>query len=245
MNRQNARKRAIPKKISDLSDFKNIYNGQKCFVVGAGPSLAFLDLSKIHNHVVISVNSSALLMPWKDGSSDRRFWVSNDTLCLRWDYFWTHVLKTKSTKIVRTSWKKHDEDIRNHNFRYFSPRKSDSIIDDSVNLCSTSSIPTAIDFAIYMGCSSICLLGVDHQMVHGNSHFWQFWNKKKWPQRSDKDSMFRPEQSHQIKVFKQNVIAYKSLNKYATSKNIEIFNCSSRSKIDVFPKISLEKALNE
>lgn len=245
MNRNTKRQRKAPKNYDDLSDFKDLHSGRKCFIVGAGPSLAFLDIQPIHKHVVISVNSSAMLMPWESGDIDSRYWLSNDVLCMKWSYFYSNVLRAKCNKIVRTSWKKKDNEIRGYGFRYFSPRKNDAIIDDSGKFCGTSSIPTAIDFSMYLGCTSIYLIGVDQRMVHSNSHFWQFWNKKKWPSRSDKRPLFRPEQPHQIKVFEKNKLVFQSLQKYAQSKDISIFNCSSRSKVDVFPKISLEEALDE
>ncbi len=197
---------------TDLSDFDNAYSGQKCFIVGAGPSLISLDLLGIHEHVVISVNSSVLLMPWMLGNADKRFWVSNDVLCLRWSYFWTHVANAKCSKVVRTSWRKYEDKLLGYNFRYFAIRKSEKHpLQPDKGLCFTSSVPTAIDFALRMGCKQIYLLGVDQKMVHGNSHFWQFWSKDKWPSRSDKSKLFRPEQKHQIKVFEHNEQVFSAL----------------------------------
>ena len=109
-------------------------------------------------------------MKWRDaGDITSRFWVSNDTLCTKWSYFWTHVLRADCTKVVRITWKKYDEDLRGYNFRYFATRKSDTEIDsDDPGLCSQSSIPTAIDLSILLGCKQIYLLGVDNCMVNGN-----------------------------------------------------------------------------
>jgi len=230
----------------DLSDLHNLHQGRKCFVVGAAPSVGFLDLTPIHDHVVISVNSSVLLMPWdEDGDTSSRFWISNDTLCVQWTYFWSHTIRSFCTKMVRTSWKKHDESLRGYNFRYFSPRKIPD--GDDLNLvldglCSVSSVPTAIDLALLMGCKYIYLLGVDHKMTHGNSHFWQFYDKKKWPQRKDKHKNFRPEQKHQKEMFKQNILVFKSLKKYAEQLNAKIYNCSKISTVKVFEKIPFEKS---
>lgn len=232
---------------TDLSDLRSKHNGEKCFVVGAGPSIGFLNLEPIQRHVVISVNSSALLMNWSSGDPSKRYWISNDRLCLRWDYFWTHVLRAKCNKIVRTSWKKYDDQIKDHGFRYFAPRKHESSVfyPDDGGLCSVSSIPTAIDLALLMGCAKIYLLGVDQRMLHGNSHFWQFWDRKKWPKRNDKGKNFRPEQKHQKKVFDQNVEVFDALKKYANSKGSIIKNCSSVSSLKVFEQISLADALGE
>lgn len=231
-------------KLTDLSDFEGQQQGRKCFVVGAGPSLAFLKLSEIHNHVVISVNSSIMLMPWESGDPSGRFWISNDTLCLRWSYFWTDLHRSRCTKMVRNSWLPHIDKLEG--FKFYVPRRDEYNLKRSdPGLCSVSSVPTSIDFALLLGCSEIYLLGVDQRMIQGNSHFWQFWNKKKWPQRKDKGRFFHPEQTHQLRVFDDNVRVFKSLQEYALSQGSKIFNCSSRSVLEVFPKITLEEALSE
>lgn len=234
------------KSFTDLSDFRNLHSGEKCFIVGAGPSVGLLDLDGIHDHVVIAINSAALLMPWRNGDSTRRFWVSNDVLCLRWNYFWTHVAKANCTKVVRTSWRKYEDKIKGlPDFRFFERRKSEShpLDVDDPGLCYTSSVPTALDFALRMNCTQIYLLGVDQKMVHGHSHFWQLWAPEKWPIRTDKNKGFRPEQKHQIKVFGENTPVFSTLGKLAEKKSAAVYNCSNISNLKVFPQISLEQAL--
>ncbi len=232
---------------TDLSDMKDLHKGAKCFICGAGPSIGFLNLEGIHDHVVIAVNSAALLMPWRDGSKERRFWVSNDVLCMRWDYFTTHVCKFNSTKLVRTSWKKYHGKIDADNFRYFAPRlvQTHPLDPTDTGLCSVSSVPTAIDLALLLGCKSIYLLGVDHRLVHGNSHFWQFWSRLKWPTRTDKGKNFRPAKAAQENVFVRNKPVFQALSCYASSMECEIYNCSIRTKLDMFPIVPLEEALGE
>ena len=244
MKRDTKRPKNQPQGWTDLSDLQDINKGQKCFVVGAGPSLAFLDISAIQDHVVISVNSSALLMPWtEDGEFVKQYWISNDSLCMKWDYFWTHVKKFKCCKIIRTSWKQYTHKLHGNFFRFFTPRKSDDLSQEDGGLCSISSIPTAIDLGILMGCSNIYLLGVDQKIIQSNSHFWQFWSEDKRPRRIDKGKKFRPDTKHQKEMFQDNIKVFRALHKYAHSKGTNIYNCSSRSALDVFPKLPFEEAL--
>ncbi|HVU21444.1 MAG TPA: 6-hydroxymethylpterin diphosphokinase MptE-like protein [Rhizomicrobium sp.] len=44
-----------------LTKFKNIHNGRRCFVMGNGPSLAKMDLSKLENDIVFGCNNIFLL----------------------------------------------------------------------------------------------------------------------------------------------------------------------------------------
>ena len=246
MRRDTHRGRPDIKPYSDLSDFKDIHVGRRCFVVGAGPTLALQDISSLRNDVVITVNSSILLLDWSVGESTDRYWISNDTLCLQWDYFWQKVLQGCCQKIVRTSWKEHADKVMKHNFRFFKPRPTpvvSPLSNDGQALCSVSSIPTAVDFALLTGCNEIYLLGVDHKILYGNSHFWQFWPKDKWPQRKSKGKNFRPEQSHQVRKFDENIQSYEVLKELGDRVGAKIYNCSNPSIIDVFEKKKLSEVI--
>lgn len=104
-------------------------------------------------------------------------------------------------------------------------------------------MPTSLDFALKSGCSEIYLIGVDQRMFHGNSHFWQMWPEHKWPRRSDKKKYFRPEQSHQLKVFDDNRKVFESLHKQSIELGVKVYNCSGISTLKMFPNISLLQAL--
>ena len=246
MQRNNKRQSRNIKSYTDLSDLKDIHKNRKCFICGAGPSIFMVDLSDIYSHVVISVNSAMMLMPWADGDPQGRFWVSNDTLCLKWSYFWKDVLRSNCTKIVRSSWLGRDDQLCKHGFRYFAPRSSQKapLNNHGKSLCYESSIPTSIDLALLMGCKEIYILGMDHKILHGNSHFWQFWPKEKWPQRLDKEKNFNPEQPHQIRKFQENKKVYLSLNELAERLDAKIYNCSAISVVFAFPKITLDEAIS-
>lgn len=231
---------------TDLSDFHNLNQGSSAFVCGAGPSMAHLNLDGIHKHIVIAVNSACMLMPWQEpGDSTKRFWISNDVLCMRWTYFNKYVKDAHCTKVVRDCWLRYGSQHATNNFRYFRPRsdQDEEKIDGAEGgLCYVSSVPTSVDFAILMGCKSIFLLGVDHKMVQGNSHFWQFWKKTK-PWQGGKKVIKKPEQSHQLRVFRKNIGVFEKLNVLAKEKGCKIYNCSRISTVEVFPKISLTQAL--
>jgi len=193
----------------------------------------------------MAINSAMMFMPWSKGDPEGRFWISNDTLCLKWSYFWTDVLRSNCTKIVRTSWRGRDNELHKHGFRYFAPRESQKAPLNNLgkSLCYESSIPTAIDLAMLMGCAEIYVLGMDHKMLHGKSHFWQFWPKEKWPQRSDKGKNFNPEQPHQMRKFQENKKVYIDLNEMAERVGSKVYNCSKMSVVTAFPKITLDEAL--
>ena len=216
------------------------HKGETAFVVGAGTSLYPISKSKefdeIHKHVVISVNSSILAMPWCAGKSDKRYWISNYAMVRRWSY-WKDVVRTKATKIVRNSWEKYYAEIPN--FLVFEPRPtSEDVVDpDDTGLCYCSSVPSGTDLAIQMGCKRIFLLGVDHYFDQFRSHYWHYWPHRQW--------LRGPTATHdqQTTTFKINALAFEALAKFAKHKKTKIYNCSPKSQIKAFPRITFEEAL--
>lgn len=241
------RERRVLRSWDDISDFKNINTDKPCFILGSGPSVAFLNLECINKFIVITINSSIMLMDWSENKEiNNRFWLSNDVLCMKWSYFNSHVLKYKCQKLVGAEWQQHAKKLAGHDFRFFSPRITQGkLLETELGLCTVSSVPSAIDFALFMGCKKIFLLGVDQRIVQKKSHFWQFWDKSRWPQRVDQHKNFQPEQPHQLVVFKKNYNTFKVLNEYASKNGKIIKNCSLRSSLDIFDKISLEQAVDE
>lgn len=232
--------------VSDLLQFLDIHKGSKCFVLGAGPSVGFLKIGPIFNYPVFSVNSSVLLCPWNEPGDDlKRFWVSTDMLCMQWSYFYEKVVRGDCTRVVRNSWKRNTKKIEKEApFVYYSPRRSLEMPKKrEEGLFGGSSILSALDLAILTGCKDIILLGVDHRMLHGKSHFWQYWPVKKRPVRAGKSGNFSPCQRQQSRVFMSNNGQFKILKKLAKKHGSIIYNCSSISTIEAFPKISFDDAL--
>jgi hypothetical protein len=218
---------------------KGKHKGEVAFVVGAGTSLFGLNLTPIHKHVVISVNSSILAMPWQEGTLERRFWISNDALCRRWTY-WSMVKSAKATRIVRNSWEKYYSEIPD--FLYFCPRPTpEGIInpkDEGLAYC--SSVPSGLDLALQMGCRTVFLLGVDHYATSGRTHFWQFWAKCDQPKMKG----LQPSFISQRATFRYNDIAYEALNGFAKHLGVPVYNCNPLSLVRTFPRIVFPMAFD-
>lgn len=227
----------------------NKHEGQIAFVCGAGPSfyniMCSYYFSNIFEHIVISVNSSILAMPWIDRkmcrstlSQNRFYWISNDSLCLRWSW-WDIVKQSKCIKIVRDSWEKFENELEG--FLYFSPRLTpvDVIDEKEHRLAYCSSVPTAIDLAIQMGCKRVFLLGVDHKEVNGRKYFWEFMDSSKRP-KAKKPAQEPWEQRKEL--FETNKVAFKALRNFAEKKSVSIMNCECGvdSYVNEFVKIKWE-----
>jgi hypothetical protein len=176
-----------------------------------------------------------MVTDWDKGKSDKRYWISNDALCRRWSW-WEDVKKANCTKIVRDSWLKYADELED--FVYFKPRPtSEGVInpeDRGLSYC--SSVPSAIDLAIQMGCRNIFVLGLDHNKCGDKTHYWQLlWDEKDWPtQRQPAQQSYEG----QKKVFEISLLAYEALYKFAKEKDVHIYNCYPLSEVDVFPKVN-------
>jgi len=231
----------------DLNSYlilKDVTKGWSAFVCGAGPSLydAYTSprFKEMFNHVVISANSSIMAMPWRTSPANlkTRYWISNDSLCIRWSWWRTHLKKAICTKIVRNSWwPKFKNQIED--FLIFTPRRSpeNEIDPEGVGLAYCSSVPTGLDLAIFLGCKNIFLLGVDHCKRGKYTHYWQ--------RLPNPPRQLRPAQGPfkvQQRVFPINDLAYKALHGYADIKGVKIYNCNPNSKVEEFEKITFEQA---
>jgi hypothetical protein len=222
-----------------IDKYKNL--NKDAYVIGCGPSLYSIykdkELwNKINNekNIICSVNSSIILFDWSKENNDK-YWISNDSLCRRWDW-WLKVKRSECIKIVRNSWEKYKNEL--DNFLFFEPRKTS---EDIVNieekfLVYCCSIGSAIDLMIQLGCKNIFILGLDHNTIDNKHHFWQFFPKEKQPKA------IIPAQGswkQQKSVFPIHLKAYKALQKFADYKNCKIFNCNLDSRVDIFEKKNL------
>jgi hypothetical protein len=220
----------------------NKHPNETSFVIGAGTSLFDIMqheyFKKIFDHVVVSINSSILAMPWDIGDNKNRYFLSNDSVVTFWSYF-QNVLKSKSIKIIRNSWPevyKHMKD-----FLYFWPRPTpeDIINPEDRGLVYCSSALSGIDLSVQMGIKKIFLLGVDHYDIDGKTHFWEYFSKNKQP-RGPKSPI-----KQQESVFEFNNLAFNALKGFANFRNVKIFNCNMKSKVDVFEKIDFNDVLKK
>ena len=193
-------------------------------------------LRPLKKSVVITVNSSILAMSWDGGNPYNRYWISNDAVVMKWTY-WKQIKSAKCTKIVRSSWEKYEDKI--NGFLMFDPRPTpENIINYSdQGLAYCSSVPSAIDLALQMGCKRIYLLGVDHYTDGSKSHFWQCWGHKKQP-RGPLAPITQQKQS-----FEHNMQAYEALNGFADFMDAKIYNCNENSKVEIFEKINFQDSL--
>jgi hypothetical protein len=246
-----------------MNSYKSLKNNLRelsCVIYGAGPSLYFNWRYPYFDQLGdldFCVNSSVMAI------RNCHYWVSTDTLCLKWS--WWNKLKERplTVKVVRDSWLKCRDQLKDmpfegksanehfdgpdeNGFLYFPARPTPENIvnpdDDGLAYC--SSMAAAIDLAIQMGSSKIFIFGLDHNSVDGKNHFWQFWKPFLQP-TAQPGAQWNWE--HQQSVFPIHLQAYEALDGYAKSKGSKIYNVNHKekgewiTKVDIFDKITLQE----
>lgn len=147
-----------------LSAYKNIHAGQRCFIMGNGPSLGQMDLTPLKNEFTIGLNRIYLLfdkLPFVPN-----YFVSVSDLVL--EQFTNEITNLPMPKFVnwnqRSLFNESASDI--HYLRVVSGIKVFFGNSPLMPLESGSTVTNvAIQLAYFMGFSEVYLIGVDHNFV--------------------------------------------------------------------------------
>ena len=231
---------------------KDRHRGQRCFILGAGPSVKRQDLRKLAGEVVISV-SNTFVHP--DFPIFRpRYHVlphilrGHERLYPREKFVaWLREMERK-TFDAEMVFHIGDRDliVSNDLFRdrvvYWVEYSTD--LNDLRPEIDPSWLPpiwsvseTALTLAVYMGFESIYLLGIDHDWFAGLFKYF-FDEKTEHALRPDKTNLDYVDAEFQMRRHADIFRKYKYL--FAMKKNIYNANADPNHYMDVFPKVNFE-----
>ena len=231
----------------ELSDFKDKHKGKIAFILGSGPSLHYLDVDLIKDHVCIAVNSAIKKM------GHVHYFVSDDSDIMGWDYYDSYVKKTyfHTNFLYKQKFEGKCDDVKDtvmysHKSWYSPENKSYNL--DGLKLTKNepivgarTSMGSAVHLAFLMGCDPIVLLGNDCQLKNGKRYFWQFPGEQK--QFRVKGRKF----THQTQNRGFNKDSFVEYWNYFAQVNkdsdVTIIDASD-SCLDCFPKMSVREVLD-
>jgi hypothetical protein len=244
--------RVTQRDLDFLRSLRNKHAGQRCFILGNGPSLDLKDIETIRNEVTFASNKIYLFF---DQTEWRPTYYSvEDTLvmaqCEKAIRSMTGTVKLLPHHMMHVARRHKSYNI----YRYLrASNPSQPLSDPNFPGFSTDSsrgvawgstvVYSQIQLAVHMGFSSIALLGLDHDYNVGplvspgvhvsvgeQNHFHPDYRRKgeKW-------------HAPNLDVLE---VAYAKARKMAEVNNTSIVNCSRRSKLDVFPKMNFETFLS-
>lgn len=247
--------------------FKNIHKGERCFILGNGPSLKEVDFSLLKKEYVFTVNQLARRADYCELSANYHLWSdfnffdeSNVTeelvLCMK-------AVNTSGNRVqcffpadVKNFLDEHGIS-KEVDCNYFKLRTNfyegfnEKIDFTKFTPCLSTVVHYAILLAVYMGFSEIYLLGVDTTQIMVQIKSFLMENDENdysyEVTKSEKKRMEKLLEQHSLESYAHSfwhlLLTYRNLNEYCKRRDIKLINCSKITTIDSIPRVPLECVL--
>lgn len=239
--------------------FRNIHAGRRAFVIGNGPSLRGVDLSKLAGEITLATNSF-FLHPALDTWNPTYYCLIDpaffeDSEASR-DYF--QQLQTRARKSIfllalfffrplASAHLAQDKGFLPFDRTYFLALDGDIALPRMSGVDLTRLLPPVLNVvqacilcALYMGCSEIVLLGVDHDWLARPSENSHFYDKATTLENAITSNWTPPPSpyKYQIEVQIQVWRAYEQMADLAARRGVRVVNGTPDSYLDVFENAS-------
>lgn len=233
---------ACPISHPEISKYKNIHKGRRCFIVATGPSLRVDDLEKIRSNGDISISMNRIYNIFDRTSWRPDYYVIEDQKMIE-DLAPTIAQLDLKTKFVSENPKSYwEQQEAGTSIPYkmvmqncLSDRIGFSLNPDRIMYNGYSVTYVCLQLAVYMGFSEIYLIGVDFNYssdVYAESNHFEGY------QRHYMDIRLNSIEPERMKR------AYRKARFVSEAKNIHIFNATRGGKLEVFDRVDLDKILN-
>lgn len=225
-----------------LLKFKDIHKGEDCFIIGNGPSLNQTDVSKLDKYYTFGLNKIYLL--FEKHPIRLSYHVAVNPLVieqmseeLRKDvYKCPSFISYLASKQIDFAPERIHKVLTNAQWSFYKDLAAPIAEGFTVTY-------VAMQIAYYMGFNNIFLVGVDHSFVQSGKP-----NEKQFHESADVNH-FHPDyfkgQNWHLADLEGNEASY-SLAKYFFRKaGREIYDATIGGKLQIFPKISFEEALEK
>lgn len=243
----------LSKDSEKIKKYAGKYEGRRCFIVGNGPSLSASDLDLIKKEY--SFASNRIYKIFDDTSWRPNFYFCSDNDILAEELGNINKLEIKNIFVRRGIFRKKCHKAINQFILIAPPyidkakfQKKEISADCSKYVSLSPSVSLImIEFAIYMGFKEIYLIGMDHSypvsitkqgIVVDNSiqsHFDKDDTSKLPKKRNHKNIYFLDASTQAFDLYKR----------YADENGIKIMNATRGGKLEVYPRIELERILEK
>lgn len=234
--------------------FKNCHKGQRCFIIGNGPSIKSQNLEQLHNEITFVMNGfwkHPIVEKWQpkyffladpvyfDGSETmNNFFLNLSQKINRSKFF----IPLSGRDVVEKNSLLPKEYTNYVHFLGFLSQVSIKKIDFTKIIPGVQNVSQfAILTAIYMGCNPIYLIGLDHDWLAHRGIDKHFYQGKTIEEHSIAHGNLN---DIPYKAILRDVLSlwegYEVLNKIANNKSIMILNATNGGFLDVFPRVQYE-----
>lgn len=218
---------------NELEKFRNIHKGERCFIIGAGPSLKMEDLDKLAKNNEICFGSNKIFLAYEQTGWRPDYYMVCDFNVFRSCY---DIIKNLKESIMfvddfynMTGLEKLSDSYLFHSLHQKNEFKFSKDITKYV--CSGLTVTyNMIQVAAYMGFKEIYLLGIDFSFnglseSKGN-HFCD-----KYVENTKMKGRFYEDES---------LLAYKEAERCSHKNNFRIYNATRGGKLEVFERKSFD-----
>jgi len=219
-----------------IKAYKNLHKNKRCFIIGTGPSLTIEDLEKLKDETCFASNSIVKCFDkttWRPvyyGITDDFVYAECEEQILKADL--PNVFLFNRIDAPHFSIPNNFE-IPNR-FIVLPEIRRDGFGNNVYSMVYNNATITGslIQIAKYMGFKDVYLLGCDCNYVGKNRHFH--------------DAQYAPKGDGADYVSRnyKHYNAFINAKKYADANKINIFNATRGGRLDMFPRVALDKVLN-
>ena len=233
--------------LENLKSLKGRHKGQRCFVIGTGPSLTTTDLESLSGEVTFGTNRIYELL-------DKTTWRPTYYMCQDHDIIRKFGSKIESIDaqmlFVPVEYK---ERFSGTNCRYFVLQEREFYPHDasfSRNVAHSISqgytvTYGAIQLAVYMGFSEIYLIGVDHNYSVTRDHSGRPIKQNESTQNNYSQGMVEYVNMNNLPRVEESTIAYETAEKVSRRLGVRIYNATRGGKLEAFERVSLEQLMQK
>lgn len=229
-----------------IEALKDKYKGERCFIVGSGPSLTIEQLELIKGEYTFGVNADFMLYEkstWRASS----YAVIDDSVLEKYenqidakdlDYFfygsWSHYSKENGICLpVHNANNFTIDNIWHKLFPYLLPSAKFSDDISKILYTGKSVVYSLLQIAVYMGFKEIYLIGVDCSYKPGN-----LYNRDiKHEDGIDPAVKYR----NGLQMIKQ----YEVAEKWTKKNGIKIYNASAGGELNIFARVNLDEVIED
>lgn len=223
-----------------IRSFKQKHEGQRCFIIGNGPSLAKTDLSLLNNEFTFGMNRIYLL--FDELGFTTSYYVSVNSLVI--EQFADDIANLSVPKFL--SWAARDKIDFTANMMFLRYSHFPAFTSDIQQRLWQGATVTyvAMQIAYYMGFRQVILIGVDHSFVSkGQPH-------KTIVSNGDDPNHFHPDYfgkgtKWQLPDLETSELAYRIAHYQYRQTGREVLDATIDGQLQVFPKVDYTSLFNQ
>lgn len=234
-----------------ISAYKNKYNGERCFILGNGPSLNPDDLTKLNANGEITFATNRIYNIFGKTEWRPTFYCCEDEMIIQEKQSEINSIEAREKFIpINLKWY-HNVNVNDACYFFMNyDRDKDEKYSFSTDIskqinCRGTVTFTCMQIAAYMGFSEIYLIGVDHnyQKIINDEGEVVVDNSVKDYFCEGYDEDIKGQVVHNMG---NNTLAYIDAKKYCDeSKKTTIYNATRGGKLEVFKRVDLDELLNQ